>query len=384
MGLDMRTYYVFTDLPKHLEIRVEASRIDPKTKQEFNMIVRIPPRKGFVKSGRIKLTEIKISGTYIASRVIFKSGGTRAGISQYVEWSPLNVSLSRCNTHSIDFSMRSLGVTGDPMNLKSQIKWIIFVFVFGFISDSYASEKPVDKVIDWAVNRMSKWSPPGRKSYIPEATETEEEATTRYASIASDALTIAFDPSEKPIFGGSQGRLRTFSLLISVAHSESGFRKDVDFGLGKYAKGDGGRSWCLGQIQLGKASDGKTKTRVLLTEGGGLKYVWDGTGLGGEDLVSDRKNCFRVSLRIMRLSFNSCSALPISKRLAVYASGSCDKGHDSSSARVGKAIRWLSIDPAPVEDSEVTHQMFPEDGDIGEPMASIGTIFQLGRRECRI
>ena len=216
-----------------------------------------------------------------------------------------------------------------------------------------------DEVVKWVVSQMSEWSPPG-KSLFPDAKESVEEATARYGLIADDAAHVAFDPAEPPLFKGPNGRYKTLALLLAVADSESGFRKDVDVGKGNYSKGDSGQSWCLEQVRLGVATKGKTHTRISLVDGGGIKYVYDGTGYGGEDLVSDRKKCFRVALHIMRVSFDTCSGLDVEKRLSLYASGSCSLGWEASSRRIKKAVKWLSISPPPSDDESAVKVWYPK------------------------
>ena len=64
-----------------------------------------------------------------------------------------------------------------------------------------------------------------------QARETADATQARYASIASDVAIVASDPAEPPLFQGSDGRVRTALLLLSVAYWESAFRPDVDGGL---------------------------------------------------------------------------------------------------------------------------------------------------------
>lgn len=42
--------------------------------------------------------------------------------------------------------------------------------------------------------------------------------------------------------------------VLTVVFHESGFRRDVHSGVGKWARGDQGRSWCLGQLLVGRSS----------------------------------------------------------------------------------------------------------------------------------
>lgn len=209
-------------------------------------------------------------------------------------------------------------------------------------------------VHEWAFERVSMWSPPG-KSVYPGAEESEEDAVDRYRSIVDDAMAVAYDPSEPPLFANDvYGRAKTLAVMLSIADSESGFRKDVDTGVGPLSRGDGGRSWCLMQILLSKPKqDGRTQSRVSL-KGDVYDRHFDGkTGLGGEDLVTDRKACFRVALHMARESFRACRSLPVDERLSVYAGGDCKVGRGASRVRVGKAIRWLAKKAPPRTDAQV-------------------------------
>lgn len=198
-------------------------------------------------------------------------------------------------------------------------------------------------------------APPGRKLYIPEAQESVKEATARYESIAKDVLEVAWDPQEKPIFPGSRGRSRTAMVLLAVITFESAFRKDVDLGEGKLSKGDGGKSWCLNQINLGVGdANGNTPNRIVVNIGGGYKFTSNPLeGWSGQDLVQDRQKCFHAALSILRSSFLACSALPLEDRLRQYASGHCDKGEEASHRRMGLAMLWMGRKLPKFRDAEV-------------------------------
>jgi len=174
----------------------------------------------------------------------------------------------------------------------------------------------------WIVTFMTKVSPPGRKTYFTHAQETKEEALIRYGEIADALIATTYDPETKPLFSGPLGRARTISLMLGVMFWETGFRRDVDLGLGKHARGDQGRSWCLMQINIGS---GKTAL-----------------GYTGEDLVRNRQACLQEGLRGIRGSFSSCRRLPLEHRLSAYASGSCDKGRDKSRQRVQTGMQWFT------------------------------------------
>lgn len=209
--------------------------------------------------------------------------------------------------------------------------------------------------IAWIVAFIVTQAPAGRPQFIPEAKETVPEAEARYESIAKDIAAVVYDPSEAPLFKGPDGRIKTAAVILSIMTHESGFRKDVDLGKGGLSKGDSGQSWCLMQVRLGAASGGKTWQRIILDDADGtFHFAFDGkTGLGGEDLVRDRKNCVRAGLHIMRRSF-SCPKLPVLNMLNLYASGSCDKGYEASERRMGLALRWFNGHKPDFDDAQVT------------------------------
>lgn len=67
---------------------------------------------------------------------------------------------------------------------------------------------------------------------------------------------------ERPWTGKTEELAR---YLVTVSFHESGFRRDVHSGIGKFSKGDNGKSWCLGQIMLGTSGRGKTTRGFLAT-----------------------------------------------------------------------------------------------------------------------
>lgn len=254
---------------------------------------------------------------------------------------------------------------------------LLLSFAFALFASSGRADarmSPSDEIEEWAVSQMVRWSPPGH-SFYPDARESEEEALIRYRSIVRDAMAVAYDPSEPPLFvqrryaGGKVevsedpiGRAKTLALMLAIADSESGgYRRDVDFNIGPRARGDGGRSWCLMQVQLSKPGpDGRTSTRIAL-KGDQYEYVYSKSkGYGGEDLIADRRTCFRVALHMARESFRACSRLPVEERLSIYAGGDCEKGRGPSRVRVGKAIRWLAASAPPRLDSELSGAFQPE------------------------
>jgi hypothetical protein len=227
----------------------------------------------------------------------------------------------------------------------------------------------LEQVIAWIVSLITSVAPIGRKQYIPEATESIEESEARYNSIAFDAMSVAYDPQEKPLFSGSRGRARTVMVLLAASTYESSFRKDVDLGIGKLSKGDGGKSWCLNQINLGKSdADGNTPNRIIVNVGGGYKFTTKSDeGWSGTDLVQDRQKCFYAALAVIRSSFAATANLPLKDRLKVYASGSLDRGEEASHRRMGLAMRWMATRSPNFRDSEVLQWIEAQQGPEEQP-----------------
>ncbi len=224
--------------------------------------------------------------------------------------------------------------------------------------------------IAWIVSFIIAVAPPSRPQFIPDAKETQEEALARYESIAHDVVDVVYSDPSPPLFTGPNGRAREVALVLAVMFHESGFRRDVDYGLGKVARGDSGRSYCLMQVQVGggrTTSWNRVKNRFALPSDPKDDVV---AGWSGPDMVQERKKCIEAGLRLVRTSFGACSSHPLLERLRVYTSGSCDKGGKESASRVGKAVNWYTLHPAPWRDVDVMTALSEEEPIIDEaPMA---------------
>jgi len=72
------TFFVFVDLPKHIEFRSQDLPILKEgTFMDFNISIRNPKDPKKVR---------KIEGLHLVSRSILKYGGKRPGLTQYLEW----------------------------------------------------------------------------------------------------------------------------------------------------------------------------------------------------------------------------------------------------------------------------------------------------------
>ncbi len=216
----------------------------------------------------------------------------------------------------------------------------------------------LETVTTWILSLIMTSAPPGRKIYYDEGQETIEEATARYESIADDIIAVVYDPATIPLFKGPTGRARTVSVILSVMLHESSFMRHVDYGLGKYARGDHGQSWCLMQLRIG---NGKTMRWDTVRGrpaaiGAHSEDVFE--GYKGEDLVSDRKLCISEGLKVLAVSFGGTYGLPLEDRLRVYASGSRDKGSDASHNRMNLAVKWFNKYPyKTIKDAEVMQEL---------------------------
>lgn len=207
------------------------------------------------------------------------------------------------------------------------------------------------------VTFMVTLAPPGRPQYIPEAQETREEAVARYESIARDIQTVVMDEDERVITSGKYARLRMTSILLSIMLHESGFRKDVDYGQGKYARGDRGNSWCLMQLNIGKGQTRAWNHVQNRFERPGDPPEELEEGWYGPELVNNRVNCIRAGLRTV--VGTACRRLPPLEWLRAYASGSCGAGSKASQARMGTAVRWFDAHRPTFTDSDVFAALQP-------------------------
>lgn len=170
--------------------------------------------------------------------------------------------------------------------------------------------------IAWLVGTMLVWVP------VPEG-QSPESVRVRYVAYAQDAVDVAFDASEVPLFKGMDGRAKTATLLLSIASLEGYYRADVDNGI---TRGDSGNSWCLMQVNTGGE-------RVVM-KGSLYGYASRAStqGWSGKDLVQDRQKCFRAALHIARESLQVCG------NLSLYATGKCyRKGEPAGRLRLARA-----------------------------------------------
>jgi hypothetical protein len=190
--------------------------------------------------------------------------------------------------------------------------------------------------VAWGLSFATTYVPLETKFFFPGNVETVEVRKARFEAIERDMLEVVFDSAEPPLFEGPTGRLLTWTLLNSIVSYESGYRLDVEMGTGKYARGDNGKSVCLVQINVGTG------------------YVTVGSNKwNADDLLKDRKKCFRAGLTAMRDSIKVCQSNPKTAWLAAYTSGSKDKGWLAAEARWNRAFIWFNKNLPSFTDADV-------------------------------
>jgi len=207
----------------------------------------------------------------------------------------------------------------------------------------------VQQFTAWLVAFMLAKAPVDRPHFIPEAKETPAETQVRYEQIAADIADVL--KTEKPLFKGPDGKIKTSSLILSVMFHESGFRRDVDLGQGQVAKGDHGNSVCMMQLNIGKGRTFQWNTvqnRAVLPSDSASEIV---EGWTAQEVLADRKKCIRAGLRVLRASFASCARLPQTDWLRAYASGNCEHGASESASRMGMATRWYTTHKPSFDDT---------------------------------
>lgn len=211
------------------------------------------------------------------------------------------------------------------------------------VVEKETTRSPLEQTTAWAYDWIVKRVPLDSKIYYEDAIETPEERSERFMSTARDVVAVAFDARSRALFQGPEGRLQTVSLILAIMLHESSFLKHIDYGIGPHARGDSGKSSCMLQVQVrpsGRTLDWNVvKDRAALPTDDPTEVE---LGYTAEELVASRPSCIRAGARIIRASLGSCSKSKLEDRLALYTSGSCDRGLDSSRNRMRTAIRMFS------------------------------------------
>lgn len=218
-------------------------------------------------------------------------------------------------------------------------------------------------LIIWILNVMTSVAPPHREHFEAEAKESYAQADVRYREIAEAIVDASFDENVQPAFPGPRGRASTAMLVATTFFMESGFRRDIDLGtsrarLRRSGLNDHGRSWCMGQINLGITRVPDPERPGTLKETSAATTI---NGWTGPELLADRRKCVAATINVLRLSMGACANLPPMERLAVYASGTCDNeaGRRASETRMRFFHRWLNRDRPAAKDAQVLLEMQP-------------------------
>ena len=224
-------------------------------------------------------------------------------------------------------------------------------------------------IVLWILSAMNVLSPPHRYHYEPMAKESYEQADARYREIAEAVVDESL--AGEPVFNGKHARINTAMLVTTMFFSESGFRRDVDLGIGSArlrhaGLNDFGRSWCMGQIMLGRKQlanpddpDEVVETSIKTTP----------EGWSGPELTADRRKCVRATINALKRSMLTCWRLPPAQQLSVYAAGNCESetGRRLSERRMNLFFRWQTRGRPNVVDAEVLKEMIDGDDYMARP-----------------
>lgn len=190
----------------------------------------------------------------------------------------------------------------------------------------------------WILAIMVWQSPPElavlRATY-PEAKETIEEREERYEALANALAEVV--ATEAPVYSGTHGRAHTAAVLLGISFAESGWRKDVDLGIGPHGRGDGGLAVCVAQVHAVDGDQRYSSGRAL-------------------DLLSSRHECWHSALRLVRSSWGCRHVNGMSGALAAYASGHCHGGLHESAVRMALAERFYRHNEPP-SDKEIEGEL---------------------------
>lgn len=231
----------------------------------------------------------------------------------------------------------------------------------------------------WALSFITSVAPADQPQFAKDAKESVGDGQARRESIAKDVVDVVYADPAPPLFAGPKGRGQTVPVILSIMSHESSFRRDVDFGIGPLSKGDGGKSWCLMQNQIGGARTPawNTKLHRFAYPSDPIEDVVQ--GWTGKELVEDRKKCITAGLRVVRASFAGTSGLPVLERLRIYASGKADAGSSASQKRMGTAVKWYASHVAPLNDNDAIDLLFPPA--LPDPTPEITTITTIGAND---
>jgi hypothetical protein len=177
--------------------------------------------------------------------------------------------------------------------------------------------------------KLAPYTTGAAQMYKPDASVLDYEE--RLTSVAADMVRVVSDAEPLP----GMTRDETLRMMIATAVDESGLHWEVDYGVGP-GRGDGGRSWCLMQINAGNGHVASNDPEIR---------TWKGA-----DLVQDRTKCLRAGLDAMRHSIRSCrmAGMVPGDYLSAYIVGHCVANSPRSRGRWALArsstLRSIKLD----------------------------------------
>lgn len=204
----------------------------------------------------------------------------------------------------------------------------------------------MESIITYVLAAMLSWVP--IQNLTPYG-ESEAEARVRLRAIATDIVTVAFDPAEPPVFAGADGRIKTSLLHAAIASMEGGFQKFIEDGAcnkpgyagDRRGNCDGGHAWSLWQIHI-------FGNGYLFMADGSLSSVDASPDYArehpdeivrGPQIISDRMKAVRLAQRLERSSIKRFNSL------CAYT-GECDNANQAKAVvRLDRAKNYFAHHP---------------------------------------
>lgn len=242
------------------------------------------------------------------------------------------------------FSEGSIFQVGKPLALHL-LKYLLKACLE---RSSRVSPSSMQNLVAYILTAMLSWVP---LHSLTTYGETEEQASSRLHSIASDIAFVALDPNEPPVFARGDGRMKTALLQAAIASLETGYQKFVDdascnradWHADRRGNCDGGHAWSLWQVHIfGNGyifkDDGTLGT--AMTSSAWLSSHPEEVVIKGPQMVADRKVAVRVAQRLERTSLLQYHSL------CGYSGESCEEGrHPKAKARMDRAMDYLQRHP---------------------------------------
>lgn len=206
----------------------------------------------------------------------------------------------------------------------------------------------VKALISYLLVAMTSWVPMKNQT-----DESAEDAATRYTAIATDIVEAVTDPSEPPLWKGSDGQVKTALLVAGIASLEGGYQKFVDDGTcnkkeykaDRRGSCDGKHAYTIWQIHTmgGLIFDGEGVTSIAYAPEK-LKTDPDSVWTGPK-LVADRKAAARMALHLMRVSYKRYGSLCQYTGEKYQDTDKCMEKTPKADFRQSRALDYLKKNP---------------------------------------